>query len=115
MTTLRSELEAVLAALLRASEQGPVSLDAVGEALGSLFVTPPEIEALLDALEARGVNVEAPQGGSGELYLARVVATVRTLTQESGQKPTLAAVATRSGLSVEQVRHALALLRIMQR
>ena len=112
---LRSELRDVLNRL-RASgvALGEVSLDAIGEALSSMSVSLDEIDALITALEAEGLPVVAPQGGRGESQLRRVVDAARELNQ-SGRRPTLMAIASQTGLTRDQVRHALALVRIMQR
>jgi len=116
MTTLRSELMAVLAALLDLSETSRmVALDAVGRALGALSVSTDEIDALLSALEAHGRTVESPAGGASEQHLRRVVIAARELKQKSARRPTVAEVGAHAGLSRDQVLLALALLRIMQR
>lgn len=106
----------MLEALLSASvDEGVVSLDAVGDALGTRAVSQEDIEALFDALEARGRRVEGPRGGGGEARLGQVVATARVLVAELGRRPRAHEIAARSGLSLVEVQHALALARIMQR
>jgi hypothetical protein len=92
-----------------------LTLDALGDAIGSLAITPDEIDALMAALEAQGRRLLGPEGGGGEQRLGRVIAAARALTSETGRRPGVAEVAERSGLTPEQVRHALALLRVMQR
>jgi hypothetical protein len=114
--SLPPSLREVFASLLAASEQTRVvELDAVGEALGVLAVSYDEIDALISALEAAGRSVQGPLGGGTEGRLKRVVEASRALSQENGRRPTLREVALRADLSEEQVRHALALLRVMQR
>lgn len=113
---LRAELVAVVDGLVAASEEGAsISLDAVGEAIGALAVSQVEIDVILDELEGRGRRVTSNEGGQGEQHLHRVLGAARALVAELGRRPTTAEIAERSGLEVEQVRHALALARIMQR
>jgi len=113
---MRPELLSIRDALLEASaETRAISLDAVGEAIGTRAVAPDEIEALLASLEASGRTILGPEGGGGEARLKAVLTAARALGPELGRKPTIAEIATRAGLSEEQVRHALALARVMQR
>jgi hypothetical protein len=113
---LRPDLAAVVDALvLSAGSAGEVSLDDLGEAIGVRAVTPPEIEAILATLEARGVQVRGPEGGGGEERLGRVVAAARALGGELGRRASIAEIAERAGLSDTDVRHALALACVMQR
>lgn len=113
---MRSELQAIVEALLTASAATKeVPLDAVGHAVGARAITPLEIDAILAALEAAGRSITGPEGGAGEERLKAVVAAARALAPELGRPATVAEIATRSGLEEEQVRHALALLKVMQR
>jgi hypothetical protein len=113
---VRRELEPIIDGLLDASAtSGEVSLDAIGEAIGARAITPVEIEAIVAALEAAGRKVVAPGGGAGEAHLKEVLAAARVLGPELGRKPTVAEIATRSGLSEGEVRHALELAKVMQR
>lgn len=112
---LRPALREVLQRLCAdGAPSGEVSLDAIGAGLSSMSVSLDEIDALIAALEAAGLRVVAPQGGDGEQQLRRVVDAAREISQ-SGVRPTLTAVASRTGLSSGQVRQALALARVMQR
>lgn len=112
---MRPELQAIVDTLLEASAATrEVTLDALGDAIGTRAITPPEIDAMITALEEAGRKVVGPQGGEGEDRLKKVVATARELGPELGRKPTVAEIAERAGLSVEDVRHALALLKVMQ-
>jgi DNA-directed RNA polymerase sigma subunit (sigma70/sigma32) len=99
----------------RSSASDEVTLDALGEALGARAVSHAEIDAMIAALEARGVKVVAPEGGGGEERLRVVVATARALVAELGRKPRPAEIAARSGLSEDEVRRALALAQVIQR
>ena len=113
---LRRELQAIVEALLVASERShAVTLDAVGQAIGSRSITSTEIDAMFAALAARGRTVTGPQGGAGEDRLKAVVTAARHLAGELGRPGSLNEVADRAGLSVVEVRHALTLLQVMQR
>jgi hypothetical protein len=112
---LREELDAIVAGLAASSASKEVTLDAIGEAIGARPVSPAEIEAIIDALEARGVRVVGPEGGGGEERLRVVVTTARALVAELGRKPRPAEIAERSGLTEDEVRRALALAQVMQR
>jgi hypothetical protein len=78
-------------------------------------VTAPEIEAIIDALDAAGRKLIGPEGGAGEDRLKAVVSAARTLAPTLGRKPTVAEIATHAGLSEDEVRHALHLVKVMQR
>lgn len=113
---MRPELQSILDALLQASTaSGEVRLDELGDAIGARAITSPEIDAMITALETAGRKVVGPAGGAGEDRLKAVVATARTLGPELGRKPTVAEIAARAGLTADEVRHALALLKVMQR
>ena len=113
---MRPELRKIVDDLLAASaDSREIHLDAVGEAIGARAITTPEIEAIMDALDAAGRKLVGPQGGDGEARLKTVVATARTLQPELGRKPTVAEIAARSGLTEDDVRHALTLAKVMQR
>ena len=109
---LRTELELIVAELSIAAE---VSLDAIGEAIGTRAVSQAEIDDMIAALEARGVRVVGPEGGGGEERLRVVVTTARALRGELGRSPKPAEIAARSGLIEDEVRRALALVQVMQR
>ena len=113
---MRAELQAIVDGLLaKSAESGEVHLDAVGEAIGARAITTPEIEAIFDALDRAGRKLVGPRGGAGEDRLKAVVAAARKLTVSLGRKPNVAEIATDAGISEEAVRHALALLKVMQR
>jgi hypothetical protein len=113
---MRPEIESVLIALLQASEVSrEVSLDGIGEAFGTLAVTAEEIDQLLTDLEDRGRRVVGPSGGGGESRLKTVIAAARALEGELGRKARPAEIAARAGITEEQVRHALALARVIAR
>ena len=113
---MRAELQAIVDELLASSaDTGEVHLDAVGEAIGARAITTPEIEAIFDALEHAGRKLVGPSGGAGEDRLKAVVSAARTLASALGRKPTVAEIASEAGLSEAAVKHALALLEVMQR
>lgn len=115
-SSLRAELQAIVDGLLeRSADTLQVHLDAIGEAIGARAVTAPEIEAIIAALESSGRTLIGPSGGEGETRLKTVITTARTLGPQLGRRPTVAEIATASGLSDNEVRHALLLVRIMQR
>ena len=114
--SLRPELQSIVDRLLASGNSGdPITLDALGEAIGSRAVTSPEIDAMITALEAKGQQVRAPEGGHGPGTLKQVLTTARVLRTELGRTPRPDEIAARAGLSAEQVTHALALARVMQR
>ena len=113
---MQPELKAVLDALLAESkDSSEVSLDALGEALGTHAISTDDVDEIMHALEDAGRKVIGPEGGGGEDDLKIVVATARALVGELGRKPSVAEIAKRSGLTEEDVRHALALAKVMQR
>ena len=118
MPQLRPELRAIVERLTRDSGGAgsrEISLDALGNAIGTLAVSYPEIDAMIDAIEARGRSVAAASGGDGEAHLAAVLAAARALASELGRRPKRLEIARRAKLSDEQVKHALLLARIIQR
>ena len=113
---LRSALRALLSTLLEESRlSGQVTLDALGEAVGALQISHEEIDSLMRELEAHGRTIIGPEGGGVQEHLKRVIATARALASELGRKPNVTEIAERAGLRAEQVRHALALVQVMQR
>ena len=111
---LRPELMAVARALL-ALEAPVLSLDDVGEALGTLRVTQDEIDALFSWLEAQGRAIGDPVGRGAAELLADVLGTARTLRAELGRAPQPREIAERSSLSLAAVQRALWFARILQR
>ena len=113
---LRRELADVVDALVRTSDDArEVSLDAIGEALGTRAVSADEIELMFLSLEARGRRIVGPEGGGGEERLKRVVQGARAFAAEHGRRASVAEIAALTGLSELEVRHALALAKVMQR
>ncbi len=113
---MRPDLEAILERLLSQSEaEGFVALDAIGEAVGAMSITHAEIEALIDALEQAGRQVDTRETGSAVVHLRAVLVAARELKASGSPRPTLEQIADRSGLSRQAVGQALALARVMQR
>jgi hypothetical protein len=113
---LRPPLRAIVEELLAASvDARHVSLDALGEAIGTRAVTTDEIEAIVAALEAEGRTVGEPEAALGAARLAAVLEAARALAKELGRAPTRSEIAARAGMTDEAVRHALELAKVMQR
>lgn len=116
MKLLRPALRIILDRLLAASVDARiVSLDAIGEAIGTSAVTADDIDALVSALEAEGRTVGEPEAALGTQRLAAVLTTARALAKELGRTPTRAEIAGRAEMTEDAVRHALELAKIMQR
>jgi len=111
---LPPHLAAVVDRLVAATTHD-VSLDQLGDALGTMAVTPAEIEAIVSELEARGRRVGEARAPSPTATLQRVLRAARELGDELGRRPTPAEVRERAGVSDEAMQHALALARVMQR
>jgi hypothetical protein len=108
--SLPPRLETVAQGLLAASSaSGEVTLDEIGEAIGTMAVSIDEVDALLTALERHGRRVVGPHGQRGERNLRVVLSAARDLAKALGRRPTIAELATRTRLSESDVRHALAL------
>jgi hypothetical protein len=113
---LRPDLIAVVESLaLEYEARGSVPLDALGEAIGTRAISAPEIEAMLDALERRGLAVAGPEGGGLLQTLEAVLSTARLLVGDLGRRPTSKEVALRAGMSVDEVRAALRLGSVLGR
>ncbi len=132
---LRPALVALVERLHAETPEGAhVSLDALGEAIGTAKVDATEIDAMIAALEAKGrvvgdarapTHEEAAAGDDarprtgalapGEKHLARVLAAARVLREELGRTPTRAEIAARAGLDEAEVAHALALAATLKR
>ena len=109
-----ADLQRVVQGLL-ADSKDEISLDELAAAVGDLAVSTDEIDAMMSALEAKGRTVGTRSGKSGVTMLRAVVEAAREIAGERGKRPTHAEIAERSGLTVDEVRQALALARVMQR
>jgi hypothetical protein len=113
---LRRDLEDVVDALMAESETShDVTLDAIGDAIGTRAVSTDDVDAIMVALETRGRRIVGPEGGGGEERLRVVVTTARALVGELGRRPTVSEIAARAQMEERDVRHALFLSKVMQR
>jgi Sigma-70 region 3 len=112
--SLRPELMLVAQALL-ALEADVLSLNHVGDAIGTLRVTPDEIDALFGWLEAQGRPIGDPVGKGAAELLGEVLAAARTLRGELGRAPQPQEIAERTALAPEAIQRALWFARILQR
>lgn len=113
---MKPSLVALCEQLLRESaEAGGVDIDVLGEAITALDVSAAEIETFMNAFEDAGGVVLAPEGGGNAQRLKKVLASARALTSVLGRRPSVAEIASHSGLSVVHVRHALAVGQVMGR
>ena len=110
---LRPELQAIAQGLLE--REGEISLDHIAEAIGTLRVTPDEIDALFSWLEAQEREVGTPPGRGASALLQDVLHAARSLRLELGRAPHPREIAERSGLALEAVQRALWFARILQR
>ena len=116
MTRLRPDLASVVAELLRTSREGDtITLDAVGDAIGTRAASADEIDVMLTMIEEAGRHVASEESGRGEAKLKSVLDAARALRAELGRPPRHDEIAARAGISRDDVQHALALARIMQR
>jgi hypothetical protein len=111
---LRPELIAVGEALL-ALDSERLTLDQIAEAIGSLRVTPDEIDELIYWLEIHARSIADPIGKSAATLLGEVLAIARTLRMELGRSPHPREIAERGGLTLEAVQRGLWFARILQR
>lgn len=93
---------------------GQLTLDEIGDAMGTDAYSSAEIGWLLDALEERLRIVVSPQGNAAA-DLRKVLAAARKLTDEQGHRPTTEELAEETGLTESAVRAALLLGRVMGR
>lgn len=113
---MRPEVEALVAELVARSrsEQG-LDIDQFSDQVAALSVITFEIEELMNAYEAGGGILHAPSGGGNMKRLMTVLASARSLTSVLGRRPTVIEIAEHAKLDVIQVRHALAVGRVMGR
>lgn len=111
---LRPELLLVGRALL-AVDASELSLDHVGDAIGTLRVTPDELDALFDWLEAQGRSIGDPVGQPAAALLGEVLAVARSLRTELDRAPHPREIAERSSLSIAAVQRALWFARVLSR
>jgi hypothetical protein len=113
---LPAHLREVLARLLANSEDSRrVSLDTIGDELGTAAIDSTQIDQLLTDLEAAGRTIDPPTGASGVAALRKVGAAARALAKEHGRTARVPEIAERAGLTEDEVRRALLLARVMGR
>ena len=91
-----------------------IPLDAVANAIGAAPVGFDDIEAIFDALEAAGRHVHS-EPRDPPAALGKVLAAVRSFSAVSGRRPSLAEIATHSGLTAAEVKFALLYARVLVR
>ena len=105
--TLPPHLRTALDHLLETSaEDRRVTLDAIGDAIGSGAIDTAQIEQLLNELESKGRTVVAPEGGAGVASLRKVLPAARAIASEIGRTARIGDIAARTGLSEDEVRAA---------
>lgn len=107
-STVRPHVERVLEDLLaRHGDAGHVHLNDLAEVIGDQPVTPDEIEAIVDRLEAAGLRVGEPLDGLDVMVIRQVLAGARRLQASLGRRPTVEEIAADSGHPPHAVRRAL--------
>jgi hypothetical protein len=101
-------LQPLVDGLIAAHPDG-LSLDELGEELIREPVSFADVEEIIGALEAAGIDLEGAGPPAKPEELARVLTAARALTAEHGKRPTTIELAERAGLSPITVRRALRL------
>jgi hypothetical protein len=118
LSKLPDHLRPIVAALLEAFSPGEdIPLDAIGNAIGELKIGVDEIELAFDVIEHEGRTIakETAEVGAGTRRLNAVIDAGRRLRGKLGRTPTRKEIAKESKLSEDEVQHALALAKVMQR
>ena len=118
LSKLPDHLRPIVGALLEAHAPGDdISLDAIGNAIGTLKISVDEIELAFDVIEHEGRTIarETVEVGAGTKRLNAVIDAGKRLRGKLGRTPTRAEIAKESKLSEDEVQHALALAKVMQR
>ncbi len=97
---------AVILQSLLERDDPALSLDTIGDAIGTMTITPAEIEELFSALEAAGRQVERTTLNVRE-HLGVVLREARRLRQQLNAPPTVESIAAATGLGESAVRAAL--------
>jgi hypothetical protein len=111
---LRPELQPIVDALAGPG-RSEVTLDELAAAIDTRAVSTADIDALMEALEERGVAVRAPGPVDLPAELARVIGAAKGLSAELGRRPTSDEIAARAGLDRAAVRRALLYARVLSR
>jgi len=113
---MRPELEAIVVGLFAQSETSrSLTLDQIGEALGITVASADDVDAMLTALEAKGLAIVSPETGDATGRLRRVLGAARDLHTRTGRRPTPAEIAEETAFPIGSVRAALLLGRVMGR
>ena len=104
--SLTPKLQSIFDEIMAAHPDG-LTLDELSDELATRPVDYADIDELIGALEAAGVDLDGPETPTGPEDLARVLTTARALTGENGKRPSASEIAARSGLSLAAVRRAL--------
>jgi hypothetical protein len=99
-------VEPIFAALQAAHPEG-LTLDELAEEVLRKPLSYPEIEELIVALEAAGIDLEGPSTPARPEELVRVLESARAFAADHGRRPTIIELADRAGLSPIVVRRAL--------
>jgi hypothetical protein len=105
---LRPELQAIFDELMSTHPDGP-SLDDVSDATWNRSLSYADIDELIGALEEAGVDLDPPEAPPRPEELLQVLTAARALSGEQGQRPAVAEIAARAGVSVAVVRRVLLL------
>ncbi|MEI8259207.1 MAG: hypothetical protein WCJ30_26360 [Deltaproteobacteria bacterium] len=115
MTTRHKAVESVIDTLLGETPRGAeVTLDRVGELVGARAFTFDEVDEVIAAVEKAGHRVTSPRT-TAKADLQAVLSAARDIQRESHARPSVPAIAARTGLPADAVRQALSLGRIMGR
>lgn len=109
---LREALEHLLA---HSEDSRRVTIDAIGDAIGTGVVDATQIDFMLAELERAGRTIDAPSGAMGVASLRKVVPAARAIANDTGRTARVVEIAERTGLSEDEVRRALLLARVMGR
>ena len=116
MSSLRPIFRPIADELLAESEDSrTLTIDRIGEALGTEVAGPDDIDALFDVLEHAGRTVSAPEDSDLRARLASVLAAARAIGARLGRRATVAEIAAETGHGADRVRHALAFGRVLGR
>jgi len=105
---LRPKLQAIFDAIMAAHPNG-LTLNLLSEELVDKPVDYADIEELIGALEAEGVDLDGAEPPPPPEQLFQVLKAARALAAETGKRPTTAELAARTGLTLAVVRRALRL------
>jgi len=103
---LRPHVQAIFDAVMAAYPDG-LTLNMLSDELVGRPVDYGDIEELIGALEAAGVDLEGPEPPPRPEELRQVLAAARALSSETGKRPTADDIASRTGMTAVVVRRVL--------